>query len=384
MKIKKNDKLDYEEVNKSVHLLNQILKILFFVLIVVGIFVINYILKEWKILLICKTIFKILIPFFIGLFIAWLFNPAVTKLSKKMNRGLASIIVYTVFLLVITIFIIYCVPTMVSQLNEFVKVIPNLQKSASKIVDTFYDILSPYLSIDIDTAKLKMYDLIKNIASEMTSDLPSKIVSILTLFVSGFGTLLIGFVIGIYILIDFDGISKHIINIFPKKFQDDVKELIKIANTSLNNFIRGTLLISLIIAAFTYILFLLIGIKAPLLFALFCGITNIIPYIGPYIGGIPVSLVGFSQGMSSGIFTVIAVVLAQALDGYILQPILLGRGLKLHPVTIIIGLLIFGHFFGIIGMLLAMPIMSIVKLVYEYYDNKYDFFNRKSNDKNND
>ena len=341
-----------------------------------GIFVITYIFKQWKIILIFKTIIKILIPFFIGLFIAWLFNPIVSLLSKKMKRGYATLIVYTLFLLVLFLAVFYCIPTMIIQLNDFVKVVPKLKAISVDVVNDVFDSISPMINVDSETIKKQIYDTIITFGTELTSDLPNKVISIGTSIISGFGTFLIGLVIGVYMLLDFNGISKHILSLFSKRAQDEIKELFTLANKTLLNFIQGTILISIILTIFTYIAFLLLGIKAPLLFALSCGITNIIPYIGPYIGGIPVALVGFSQSFTTGLLTIIVVVAAQALDGYILRPILLGRGLSLHPVTIIISLLIFGHFFGIIGMLLAMPIVSIIKIIFNYYDAKYDFFNR--------
>lgn len=377
LKRKNNDKIDYKEINESISLLNKILKILFFVLIIIGIFVTNYILKEWKILHFIKIILGILTPFFIGFFIAWLFNPLVVKLSKKMKRSYATIIVYFGFLIVLTLFLLYCVPTMVSQLNDFTKVIPKIQNTANNVIDSFYNFASEYIDFDVSTLKKNIYSMLINFGSDITNDLPTTIISVATKIVSGLGTFLIGLVIGLYMLFDFDGMSKHVLSFFPKHMSESIQDLFKIADKTLVKFIQGTFMISLILSLFTYIAFLLIGVKAPLLFAIFVGITNIIPYIGPYIGGIPVVLVGFSQSTTSGILVIIAVIAAQTLDEYVLRPLLLGRGLNLHPVTIIIALLIFGHFFGIVGMLLAMPVVATIKVIYNYYDEKYDFFNRR-------
>ena len=376
----KSDKIDIAQINESVNLLNKILKILFFVLIIIGIFVANYILKEWKILQFIKVILNILTPFFIGFFIAWLFNPLVVRLSSKMKRSYATLIVYFGFLIVFTVFIFYCVPTMLTQLNDFSKILPMLQGTTNELIDGFYNFISQYFDFDVETLKLHFYNIIMDVGSDLTDDLPSTIVSIVTKVFSGLGIFLIGLVIGLYMLFDFDGMSAHVLSFFPKRMARSIRDLFEIADKTLVKFIQGTLMISLILALFTYVAFLLIGVKAPLLFGIFVGITNIIPYVGPYLGGIPVVLVGFSQSMTSGLLVIIAVVAAQALDGYVLRPILLGRGLNLHPVTIIIALLIFGHFFGIIGMILSMPVVATIKVIFNYYDEKYDFFNRREID----
>ena len=328
-----------------------------------------------------KSILDVLTPFFIGFFIAWLFNPIVTKLSKKMKRGYATAIVYFLFIVLLGLIIFYCIPTIISQLNDFGKVIPALKSTISKYVDDSYKFLSPIIDFDLKTLRNDLYDIIMNFGQDITVDLPSKLLSFVGSVISGLGSFVIGLVIGAYMLLDFDGISKHLLSLFPEKPRKHIYELLTIANDTLIRFIQGTLLISIILTVVTYIAFLILGIKAPLLFAIFVGFTNIIPYVGPYIGGIPVVLVGFSQDITIGILVIFVVVAAQALDGYILRPILLGKGLNLHPVTIIISLLLFGHFFGIIGMILSMPIVATLKLIYTYYDDQYDFFNRRENEK---
>ena len=119
------------------------------------------------------------------------------------------------------------------------------------------------------------------------------------------------------------------------------------------------------------------GMKAPMVFALFCAVTNIIPYLGPYIGGIPAVLAGFLLSPSIGVGVLISVVVCQLLESYLLTPTIMSKTMKLHPVTIIIGLLLFSHFFGIIGMLFATPIISCGKVIINFFIDKYDLFGEK-------
>jgi predicted PurR-regulated permease PerM len=97
-----------------------------------------------------------------------------------------------------------------------------------------------------------------------------------------------------------------------------------------------------------------------------------IPYAGPYIGGIPAVIVGFSQSGPIGIFTLLAIIIIQFLEGNFIQPLVMSKTTKLHPVTIMIGLLIFGHFWGIIGMFVSTPIIASLKAIFTYFDDKYD------------
>ena len=101
---------------------------------------------------------------------------------------------------------------------------------------------------------------------------------------------------------------------------------------------------------------------------------NIIPYAGPYIGAVPALIVAYSQSMSIGIWATVAIVVVQFIEGNILSPIVMSKTTKLHPVSIIVGLLIFGHFFGIVGMLLSTPIISVLKVIIEFIDSKLHIF----------
>lgn len=174
-------------------------------------------------------------------------------------------------------------------------------------------------------------------------------------------------------LLDFDNVSKGIINLFPTKARENIRSLMDIANKNLVNYVQGLLFTTTLVWLGNTIGFSISGLKAPVLFALFCGVTNVIPYIGPWIGAAPAVIVGFTQGIPTGIVTIISVVVVQALDNVIFTPLVQSKNLKLHPVTIIISLLIFGHFFGIIGMVLAAPLIATLKTIFIYFNDKYEF-----------
>lgn len=373
---KKKDKeeLNIEKINENVDLLGKILKVLFIVLIIVAIMIITYVVKEWKILYFLGSLLKILIPFFIGIFIAWLFNPIVKFLTKhKFNRVGATILVYGVFIVVLTLFIVFSVPVATKEINDFIKIIPKLGQGLSDFIDKVFVILDPIVNGNSESIKSEIYNTIATIGKDITVGLPNKIISIVTSIVSGLGTFLIGLFIGLYMLLDFDNVSKGIINLFPTKARENIRSLMDIANKNLVNYVQGLLFTTTLVWLGNTIGFSISGLKAPVLFALFCGVTNVIPYIGPWIGAAPAVIVGFTQGIPTGIVTIISVVVVQALDNVIFTPLVQSKNLKLHPVTIIISLLIFGHFFGIIGMVLAAPLIATLKTIFIYFNDKYEF-----------
>lgn len=369
---KDNNKLNIPKINESVNLLSKILKITYILIIVIGIYAITLISKEWGIFNFLGTILKILSPFFIGFVIAWLFNPIVSWLHKqKINRVLGTIIVYLIFLGIIYLMLSAIFPLIVEQVNDIVSALPSIINSIKGFINDFFRNLSNP-SLDLESVKIEILNYINNFGRNLTSSLPTKVMEIITSIFSGLGTFGLGLIIGFYMLFNFDNVSKTMINFLPKKIRNTTEDLLSKINETLIGYVQGTFFVAFIIFITSYIGFALLGVKAPLLFAAFCGITDIIPYVGPFIGGVPVALVALSQNTATGILVILYMVAIQWLESLVLQPIIMSKAMKLHPVTILIGLLIFQHFFGIIGMIVATPIIATAKTIFIFFDKKYN------------
>ena len=193
--------------------------------------------------------------------------------------------------------------------------------------------------------------------------------------VSSIWSVILGLIVGFYLLIDFDGMKK-IFNIMPKKHKNTIRKLVRDLDATCKDFVQGTLLISFIVFLITSILFAIVGLPSPMLFGLICGVTNIIPYIGPWVGGAIAAIVGFTVSPLVGILTIVICFISQQIDGIVLQPIIMGKTMKLHPVTIMIGLLVFGYFFGMLGMIIATPCIACMKVIIMYIENKYKIKDR--------
>jgi len=370
-----NKEIDKQKLNDLISLSKNVLKILYILLIVLGVYALIKLTKEIQIIDFLLVILSVISPLFIGFVIAWLFDPFVKLLQKRgLRRSIGTAITYIILLSIVALVIGCLIPLLSEQLNDFIKVIPNIIENAKVWIDGLIDRLAVIDGLDVESLKTEIVEKIVDIGSNITSDLPSLLVSIVKNLISGGGTILIGLVIGFYLLMSFDNINETIITLFPKKYKRNTNEIIYEVNTSLRKFVIGAAIDSLLIFIVSAIGFTIIGLKAPFLFALFCGLTNIIPYAGPYIGGIPAVIVAFSQNPTVGILTLIVIVVVQFLEGNLIQPVVMSKITKLHPVTIIIGLLIFGHFWGIIGMFLATPIIASLKAIYTYFNDKYDIF----------
>ena len=375
LKKKKDETLDIEKINKSVGLLNKILKIMFILIAIVGIYLIIKLCQELKIKDTVLVLLKTVAPVFIGLFVAWLFDPIVKKLKRKgIKRGIGALIVYVVFLSFLVILLSTIIPLLTEQINDFVKTLPSVFNTIKDWIEGVLDGLS-IEGFDIKNFENEVIGKIEVWGADLAQSLPNITVNFVKSFFSGILSFVIGLIIGFYFLIGFDNAGELIITLLPKKVQNDTRDLANEVNTSFRRFINGALIDATFVFIITSIAFAIVGLKAPLLFGLFCGLTNIIPYAGPYIGGAPAVIVGFSQGPLTGVLTLLVVAVIQFLEGNFLQPVIMSKTTKLHPVTIITGLLVFGHFFGIIGMAISTPIIAAVKAIFMFFNEKYEIIN---------
>ena len=332
------------------------------------------IIKQLCILSIINTIFKVLTPLFIGFIIAWLFNPIVKKLSEKGTpKVVSAIIVYLILIILILMFIKVFIPVLYKQLNDLIVMLPSI---INKIIRMFDDIMVKFSMEGINLSQVRdnLVNGINTFTIKFSTSVPKHILNFMLTFFSGLGIILMGLVVGIYMLIDFDHITDHFIKLIPVKYQKEINELIVKIGCEVRKTVNGTLLVALMVLVCDTVAFSIIGLESPFLFGVLCGLTDLIPYIGPYIGGSAAVIVGFTQGTGIGFGILIACIIVQLVENYLLQPIVMSKAIDLHPVTIIVGLLLFGHFFGIFGMILATPILALLKVIYEFTCKKFNLF----------
>ena len=367
--------IDKKKINELVSLSKKFVNVAYILLIVLGIYAITILLKEWKLLSFFRTLISIISPLFIGLVVAWLVYPIVTYFTKKnLSRKLSTFIVYLLFLIIIGIILGMIFPLLSDQLTDFAKTIPQIIDSIKNWISDIFSNFKNIEGFDAEGVKNNLFANIEGYAGDLTSSLPTIIVNLVSVLFSGLGVVVVGLIIGFYILISFDNFGDAL-EFLPENIKEDTQNVIEVVNKCLRRFVEGALIDSTLVFIISALCLWMVGLKAPLLFGLFCGITNVIPYAGPYIGGAPAVIVGFSQGMTTGLLTLLVIAIIQFIEGNFFQPVIMSKTTKLHPVTIMLGLLVFGYFWGIIGMVISTPIIAALKALFIYFENKYNFLN---------
>lgn len=382
-KLKKRDarKINTGRINDLVKTSNKILNILYILFIILLVYVGSLIFKEWKILSFFGKILSIISPLFIGWFVAWLLNPMVNRLIKKgMKRIPSVIIVYLSMIAVIVLILVFTIPSLGTQISDIVSAVPKIVTDVKEWIDDIFIKLSNLSLQNLDSVKSSFLARIDAFSTDIQTSLPTTVMNVISSLVSGIGTIALSLILGFYILFDFDKFSEGFIDLLPKNIRSEATRLMGLLNDSLYSFISGTLWLSILLFVVSVIGFSIIGLNAPILVAFVCVVTNLIPYIGPYLGAAVAGAIGFSQSSIVGILTLAFILVVQTIEGNVLQPLVMSKKMNLSPITIIISLLVFEYLFGVFGMVIATPVVALLKIIYNFFDEKYNFFGYK--DKN--
>ncbi len=369
--MKKKEEFNHGELNELVKGGRKFLRIITVLVLIVGIYALIMLFKETGILSFVFDVLKIISPLFIGIALAWIFDPAVKYfVNKGIKRIFGALIVYVLFIGFIVGFFSIIIPAFSQQLQELSQTIPGIVATFNAWIESIFAWFGNIEGVNEEALRADVMKSIEEFGQELPKTLPLFTFNLLMAVINGLGIFVIGLIIGFYVLINYDNATDIIVNVTPKRYRADLEEFACDLNTSLRGYIRGVALLSTFVFITTYIAFSFLGLKGALIFALLCGLTNIIPYIGPYIGGSVAGIVGLSQSVTLGILIVIVVIIVQAFESTIMYPLLMGRSTKIHPVSIMLGLLFFGYYFGIVGMILATPIIALIKVIFNFVNKR--------------
>ena len=316
-----------------------------------------------------SKILSMLSPFFWALGLAYFFNPLMKLIERRFNirRVPSLIITYIIVIGVIALGVVIIFPTVFNSLGDLFRNLPEYAENTEvwltdKINEFNKDYyLNPLIVDRLEETLTKSLNEINVFISSLLSSLFSSTIK----FTTSFLKFIFGFIISIYILKDKEkllNISKKIIcRLFPEPKQDEILEFLGEANSVFSEFIIGKSIDSFIIGVLCYIGLILIHAPFALLISIIVGVTNMIPYFGPFIGMIPAFILTFLTDPMKAFIVLLFIFLLQQFDGFYLGPKILSEKVGLSPLLVILAITIGGGLFGVLGMFLSVPIMALIK-----------------------
>ena len=299
-----------------------------------------------------------MLPFVAGGFIAYLLYPIVGKLELLgMNRAVAISFIYIVFFGGIGYGLYLGIPVLIGQMRHFSEHVPELvdyYKSLIRELDAstsrWPDGMKSELMERVDSFEVWIGRFMEKAISSVVGLVNYAIVLAVIPFIS------------FYFLKDLELVKKAAWYMTPKKWRNNAQVFLSAVNVSLGGYIRGQLLVCFILGIISSLLFWLIGLDYPIMLGLIIAFTNIIPYFGAVIGAVPVLAIALMSSIKQAAFALGIVMLLQFLEGNVLSPYIVGKSINIHPLFIIAALIIGGEAGGIWGMLLAVPLLAVLKV----------------------
>ncbi|WP_416197866.1 AI-2E family transporter [Sporanaerobacter sp.] len=305
-----------------------------------------------------------------SLIFAYLFNPVVELIEKKgIPRLWSVIIVYILIIAILAVVFFTFLPKIIREFKKLGNVLPNY---IDQINNFLYNInnssllKSSNLPPQLDGVKDVFKENLESIESFIIKWFSDFVDKIINMFSKIFIIAIIP-IISFYFLKDKEFFKKKIYLIIPKSHRNEMINLFKEIDNMLGQFIRGRVIVAIFVGVSTTIALALLKINFAFIIGMLAGLADIIPYFGPIIGIIPAVFFAILESPIKALWVIIIFTIIQQIENDIITPKIVGESVGIHPVTVMLSLIIGGGFFGILGMVLAIPVVAILKIIYSHF-----------------
>lgn len=326
---------------------------------------------------------RIVSPFIWGFAFAYVLNypyKLFLKLfSKKTKKGkslaptpckvLSLVSTYIVFFAVLSLLFYLVIPQVVTAISEFIQLVPGYADVASQNVEEFaFKYLRRY-----NLSYKDVFDTIKEVGKQLAAqfnlnDMVGKTVAVILNASNGVKNALLGIIVSIYFLWDkerfVDNFKRLSYALLPKKASDKLIEIMRFTDKTFGGFLVAKIVDSAIIGLLNYIFMIIMGMPYAVLISVIVGITNIIPFFGPFIGAVPSALLLLLVSPWQALLFVIFIIVLQQFDGNFLGPRLMGETMGVRAVFVVFAVIVFGGLFGVVGMFIGVPLFVVIYTLF--------------------
>jgi len=306
-------------------------------------------------------------PLLLALVIVYLLNPIVSRLEGRgLPRVWGTLLTYVVFLTVVGVALRLIIPIVADQVSSFVSTVPGLLDRAQRSLVG----AAQRLGIEIRST-----DILASLSPQgQAGSFITRIFSFTAGFVHALVVFVLGAVLGFYLLVDLPKVQRAVVALLPLRRRDEVRSVLEKMGRALGGYFRGQLLVAAFVGVASMLGLYIVGLPYWALVGAVAGLFNLIPLIGPFIGAVPALFIAFTTSDSGGLLhlppgwrmalgAALALLVVQQIDNHIISPNVMARTVKLHPVTVMLGLLIGGTLAGLVGMLITVPVIASAKIV---------------------
>jgi predicted PurR-regulated permease PerM len=301
---------------------------------------------------------------------------------KKWGRTVSIGVVYFILALFIATILAFVIPKATDEFNKFSASIPSLTQGIKQHIDEGIKWLEPKLPPGTaDALPRTLQSITLQVESYTVSAISHTFTLARTVFSTAF-TMIIIPLFTFYILMDVEIFKRAFMALIPKEKKEEAIGLLQEVDVMLGRYIRGQILICIVIGISITIALTAMGIEFSLLIGIFSGIVEVIPYLGVIIGMIPALLIAlFTKGFWYALLLVVVLEAIHWTEGHIIVPAIMGHSVGLPPLVVIVALFIGGETMGLLGMFIAIPVAAIIRVVFNYYLRIYEAKHKETEEK---
>ena len=324
-----------------------------------------------------KGFFSVIgLPILMAGILFYLVNPLIDWMEKRKIPRVAGIaIVFMIIIGLVVWGIIILIPIIREQTMSLIENWPNYW---NKVIAQFDDLLRSdifsQLQVQLTEVNQSIIKSISEQAKSVVNSTFSGIGNVLGTMTNIVIALITMPILLFFLLKDGRNLPYYTMKLIPTKMRLSTYNLLKEINTQISQYIRGQLLVAFFVALMFWIGFAIIGLEYAVLLAILAGVLNLVPYLGSFLAIIPILIIALVASPAMLVKVIIVFAIEQLLEGRLIQPLILGSNLKIHPVTIIVVLLTAGKLFGIPGVILGIPAYAVLKVIFEHLFKRYQTY----------
>lgn len=302
----------------------------------------------------------LVVPFLAAAVVASILDPIVDVLARrKVPRGIAILIIYLAFILLALIAILNAIPIVSRQLQQLLAHLPSLVTQADQWIDTLAQkkqYLPDAVRVGLEAGVANVEKGVAQFAASVLGML-SGTIGVLFMVVT------VPFIV-FYLLKDGRSMGRAVVRLWPARLRPKMERIVGAVEDTFGKYVRGQLLVMLAVGILTYAGYLIIGMPYAFVLALFLAAADLIPFFGPLIGAAPALILAFATTPSLAIKVLIVNIIVQQCEGNLISPQIMGRTLQLHPLAIVAALLVGGELGGVLGLVVAVPVLAIARVIW--------------------
>jgi len=326
-----------------------------------------------------KFLLPALVPFIYAIVIVYLVKPAFEFLcGLRVPRIVALVLSYLALFAIVALFSLVMIPAFVDQGKQLAAELPAI---TSRVESLIANVERYFVRVEIPSWAREAISASGRNVVGWVSSVAARIPEAGVNLASGILNVVLAIFLSFYILKDWNRIRSSLFGFLRDRGREDLVILLRKGNIVLSGFIRGQLLVATSVGLLTAIALSLMGVNFAFLLGMLTGVLDLIPYFGPVIGGLLAFLVALTESPTLALWVIVVMIAIQQIESILLAPHIMSSRVEVHPALVVFAFLVGGLTFGIIGLLMAIPVAAFAKAVFvQYYVESGEFTNAQQRD----